>query len=547
MRENLEKGLADDDFMLGLTAEGLVAGNMDSAPSQKVPPVTVTTLLQGEDTVVEVPVEAGAPVDDAPVSESSVSGASGLGPVHSPSPLPPVPKPGSAVPISQLLNDVSIDLAELETSDSPPKDAETIAADGVTESSVPRLASDSVVAPTTPVVSSAPGSAVSPNITVVSARTRARSQRAAGVPTQPAIPRHVPGVGMQGGSRPRRKTHVVPATVTARRGSATSAFVPAATVVFRVANAQNLTATAERFLEPGFAAVGAQKAWCQMLNVSISESAPKDHASPLDFAFVALMYNVHSARHPWRVLFDRMLDEPLTFELGKLVQGNSDPLDPFTHVILGLWYHLNRMRNNRADLLRQQIDWLSHSHAATEVSLEPSYLQYSTEVLEWAPDTTDWFRELRVLDAKQPWRNCWIDAPADHPYNTTYAPCNPSGPLLVPTSMTRHAVISITTAPSVAEICEGSPAKTAKEGSVDIEGASSAPVETVEALDEDSFSFVHAEAAASGSDSEAAESSATPTGVEAPAHDVEEPPSDIVLAPFEMLVQNATSERLASE
>ncbi|OWZ04508.1 hypothetical protein PHMEG_00023571 [Phytophthora megakarya] len=101
--------------------------------------------------------------------------------------------------------------------------------------------------------------------------------------------------------------------------------------------------------------------------------------------------------------------------------------------------------------------------------------------------------------------------------------------------MTRHAVIS------------SSPAKTAKEGSVDIEGASSAPVETVEALDEDSFSFVHAEAAASGSDSEAAESSATPTGVEAPAHDVEEPPSDIVLAPFEMLVQNATSERLASE
>ncbi|OWY95957.1 hypothetical protein PHMEG_00033899 [Phytophthora megakarya] len=136
-----------------------------------------------------------------------------------------------------------------------------------------------------------------------------------------------------------------------------------------------------------------------MLNVSLSESAPKDYISPLDFAFLALLYNVHSSRHPWRVLFDPMPDEPLTFEPGKLVQGvrisirasgygglvrmwrrfsgfsghcyennekidlcvalwerrhwlqvsaldnairrfkeDSDPLDPFTHVVLGFWY-----------------------------------------------------------------------------------------------------------------------------------------------------------------------------------------------------------------
>ncbi|OWZ06829.1 hypothetical protein PHMEG_00020864 [Phytophthora megakarya] len=180
------------------------------------------------------------------------------------------------------------------------------------------------------------------------------------------------------------------------------------------------------------------------------------------------------------------------------------------------------------------------------------------EVLAWAPATEDWSRELR--------RNCWIDAPAEHPYNTTYAPCNPSAPLFVLASMTRQAVISsiavdnsladadftapwVTTAPSVDEISEGSPAKTVGEGSVDIEDASSAPVVAVEALDEGSFSFAPTEAAASGSDSAAAESLATPTGVEAPAHDVEEPPSNIVLAPFEMLVQIATStsERLASE
>ncbi|OWZ05026.1 hypothetical protein PHMEG_00022960 [Phytophthora megakarya] len=401
---------------------------------------------------------------------------------------------------------------------------------------------------------------------------------------------------MQGGCRPRRKTHVVTAIVTARRGTDTPAFVPAATAVSGAANPRKLTATAERFLGPGFAVVGAQKAWRQMLNVSLSESTTKDRVSLLNFAFLALMYNVHSARHPWRVRFDRMPDEPLTFELGKLVQclrisirasshsglillaldnairrfkEDSDPLDPFTQVILGLWYHLNRMRKNRVDLLRQQIDrlweWCTSAGGRTrtlptEVLLEPRYLQYSTEMLEWAPDTTDWFRALRVLDAKQPWRNCWIDAPAEHPYNTTYAPCNPSAPLFVRTSMTREAVISsivladgdltgpwVTTVPSVAEISEGSPAKPAEEGSFDIDGASSAPVEAVEALDEGSFSFAPADAAASGSGSAAAEISTNPTDVEAPAHDVEEPPSHIVLAPFEMLVQKATSERLASE
>ncbi|OWZ16909.1 LOW QUALITY PROTEIN: hypothetical protein PHMEG_0009232 [Phytophthora megakarya] len=452
--------------------------------------------------------------------------------------------------------------------------------------------------------------------------------RAVGISTQPApTSRHESGVGIQGGSRPRRQTHLFTATVTARRGTDTSAFAPAATVVSRAVNSRKLTATAERFLEPGFAAVRAQNAWCQMLNVSLSESAPKDHVSPLDFAFLALMYNVYSARHPWRVLFDHMPDEPLTFDLGKLVQGvriyirasghgglvlmwrrfsghcyednekidlcvafwehrhwlrvpaldnairkfKEDPLDPFTHVILGLWHHLNL--EHRADLLHQQIDqlweWCTGAGGRTltlptEVLLEPSYLQYSTEVLEWAPATKDWFRELRVLEAKQRWRNGWIDAPAEHPYNTTYAPCNPTASHFVPTSMTRQAVISdIVVDQSLADadlvapwinkvttavgITESSPAGTAEESSVGAENAPPASVEPAEALNEDSFSFVPVETAASGPGSAATESSATPAGVEVPAHNAEEPPSDIVLAPFEMLVQIATSERLASE
>ncbi|OWY91689.1 LOW QUALITY PROTEIN: hypothetical protein PHMEG_00039629 [Phytophthora megakarya] len=128
---------------------------------------------------------------------------------------------------------------------------------------------------------------------------------------------------------------------------------------------------------------------------------------------------------------------------------SSDPRDPFTRVVLSLWADLNRTRNNRADLLRQQFDrlwdWCSKTNGGAGNLPPPrscwSPLQYSMEVLEWAPTTEDWSRELRVLDAEQPWRNCWIDAPAEHPYNTTYAPCNPEAPVFVPASMTRQAVL----------------------------------------------------------------------------------------------------------
>ncbi|OWY96895.1 hypothetical protein PHMEG_00032720 [Phytophthora megakarya] len=116
--------------------------------------------------------------------------------------------------------------------------------------------------------------------------------------------------------------------------------------------------------------------------------------------------------------------------------------------------------------------------------------------------------------------------------------------------MTRQAVVSsIIVDKSLADADLTAPWVTMASAvaEVDIAGAPSAPVETAEALGENSFSFAPAEPAASGAGSAATESSATPTGVEAPAHDAEEPPSDIVLAPFEMLVQIATSERLASE
>ncbi|OWZ04195.1 hypothetical protein PHMEG_00023944 [Phytophthora megakarya] len=136
-----------------------------------------------------------------------------------------------------------------------------------------------------------------------------------------------------------------------------------------------------------------------------------------------------------------------------------------------------------------------------------------------------------------------------------YAPCNPGAPLVVPASMTRQAVISgIVVDQSLADadlvapwINKVSAAGVTEKKSVGAENAPPGPAETVEALDEDSFSFAPVETATSEPDSAVTESSATPTGAMIPTHDVEEPPSDIGFAPFEMLIQIATSERLASE
>ncbi|KAE9002800.1 hypothetical protein PR001_g18147 [Phytophthora rubi] len=114
------------------------------------------------------------------------------------------------------------------------------------------------------------------------------------------------------------------------------------------------------------------------------------------------------------------------------------------------WQAYSRGRNLRADRLRQQMVkrlWNGCTEYDreprqfhTETLLEPTFLQYSFEVLEWVPRTSDWVTEVTELDARQPWRNCWIDDPASHPFNTTFAACNPAVPLFEPRGMTSEEV-----------------------------------------------------------------------------------------------------------
>ncbi|GMF43568.1 unnamed protein product [Phytophthora fragariaefolia] len=67
-------------------------------------------------------------------------------------------------------------------------------------------------------------------------------------------------------------------------------------------------------------------------------------------------------------------------------------------------------------------------------------LQYSFETLTWARSTAAWTAEVVDLDARQSWRNCRVGLPAEHPFNTMFAPCNPSVPLFVPEGSTREVI-----------------------------------------------------------------------------------------------------------
>ncbi|GMF66247.1 unnamed protein product [Phytophthora lilii] len=94
----------------------------------------------------------------------------------------------------------------------------------------------------------------------------------------------------------------------------------------------------------------------------------------------------------------------------------------------------------------------------TEVLFEPSIPGYSFKYLTWIPKSSAWLSEVSALDELEPWRTGWVGAPAQHPYNTTFVPCNPSAPLFVPVGFSRESVgrqIQVDPALTASEISAG--------------------------------------------------------------------------------------------
>ncbi|ETN15235.1 hypothetical protein PPTG_07398 [Phytophthora nicotianae INRA-310] len=101
-------------------------------------------------------------------------------------------------------------------------------------------------------------------------------------------------------------------------------------------------------------------------------------------------------------------------------------------------------RSTRADRLRnmyqlQYLKWSLESASTSQRSLicpemiiEPSVPWYPVENLPFVPKTTDWIAEVTALVDRQPWCANWVYRPFDHPYNTTYVPCNREARIFCP-------------------------------------------------------------------------------------------------------------------
>ncbi|GMF16060.1 unnamed protein product [Phytophthora fragariaefolia] len=173
--------------------------------------------------------------------------------------------------------------------------------------------------------------------------------------------------------------------------------------------------------------------------------------------------------HPWQRLRARLPESPCTFGADDFVPDKPTSIRASgVAIVVKLWRQFTGPavgRTEHSDLgfaLWERAHWISVAaveqrlqqlsdrigydtpdgkiKCPPEILLDPSMLQYSFEILTWAPSTAAWTAEVVDLDVRQPWRNCWVRLPAEHSVNTTFAPCNPSVPLFVPEGSTREEV-----------------------------------------------------------------------------------------------------------
>ncbi|GMF31073.1 unnamed protein product [Phytophthora lilii] len=125
-------------------------------------------------------------------------------------------------------------------------------------------------------------------------------------------------------------------------------------------------------------------------------------------------------------------------------------------------------RTKRCDRLRVKLVYKVWRWAVDEdpalADIPPEFLfkssipGYSFEYLTWVPKSSAWLSEVAALDELQPWRTGWVGAPAQHPYNTTFVPCNPSAPMFVPVGFSRESVgrqIQVDPAQTASEVSAG--------------------------------------------------------------------------------------------
>ncbi|KAL4127690.1 hypothetical protein PRIC2_006689 [Phytophthora ramorum] len=98
-----------------------------------------------------------------------------------------------------------------------------------------------------------------------------------------------------------RRAHTeVTATLSTAPGTDPNSFAPAVPTVPGSVDSQRLSMLANPFLTPGFTAPGAQTAWCQIQNQSVTPPIAKGVESPCSVAGIRALANWTDPAHPWQ-------------------------------------------------------------------------------------------------------------------------------------------------------------------------------------------------------------------------------------------------------
>uniref|UniRef100_H3GX77 Uncharacterized protein n=1 Tax=Phytophthora ramorum TaxID=164328 RepID=H3GX77_PHYRM len=459
------------------------------APDSSVPPPSAEVVdLSGEEVVTEAPV-AAVPAS-GPFSSSVIT--------------PPRHEGRPSRSASVLANLRSTRALEtLEASDDfvhgsgQSSEPSKVSAPSVAPTSgglvAPVPAIDVESSPAVPVISA--GRPISAPPSVSSVPTPATPVgSAAGAPETSAASAIQPRARLSAARSATRRAHTeVTATLFTAPGTDPNSFAPVVPTVPGSVDSQRLSMLANPFLTPGFTAPGAQTAWCQIQNQSVTPPIAKgvvsmlgrwdpgsgglDRPSPSMAASVPedaggstisiRASGLARAVKMWRQFQGISTDRTEKADLGlalwerrhwvqaaaveTFLRGEAQRLgatDPSVVALRAAWTEYNKARNLRADRIRQQMLY---------------------RCWEW-----------------QPWRNCWVDGPASHPFNTTFAPCNPQVPLFVPWGMTQAEVVSglmvdpslssaLVTAPWAAQASVGGAPDRPSQDEADVDVSESSP------------------------------------------------------------------------
>ncbi|POM80563.1 Hypothetical protein PHPALM_1580 [Phytophthora palmivora] len=121
-----------------------------------------------------------------------------------------------------------------------------------------------------------------------------------------------------------RKPHaVVTATISTAPGPGSVTFTPIGGSLQLPLGSKKLAALAGPFLEPGFTAPGAQEAWCQIQNRSLSEPLPKEGVSLVSAASLSALMDWKNSGHPWQQLRRQLPEQPYLLDSSRFPPGTK--------------------------------------------------------------------------------------------------------------------------------------------------------------------------------------------------------------------------------